>query len=105
MANIIGKGGSKPQKASEQQTQGGGPKLDLGKSTPIVWAHCGYDVFIDGSKFRKISKLITGTPQDVIVPIEVMMCGNCGEICEELLPEQMKVLAEIDRRNAEETNG
>ena len=105
MANIIGKGGSKPQKASEQQTQGGGPKLDLGKSTPIVCAHCGYDVFIDGSKFRKISKLITGTPQDVIVPIEVMMCGNCGEICEELLPEQMKVLAEIDRRNAEETNG
>jgi hypothetical protein len=103
MANIIGKGGSKPQKASEQSTQQ--PKLDLGKSTPIVCAHCGYDVFIDGSKFRKISKLITGTPQDVIVPIEVMMCGNFCEICEELLPEQMKVLAEIDRKNAEETNG
>ena len=103
MANIIGKGGSKPQKASEQSTQQ--PKLDLGKSTPIVCAHCGYDVFIDGSKFRKLSKLITGTPQDVIVPIEVMMRGNGGEICEELLPEQMKVLAEIDRKNAEETNG
>lgn len=104
MAKIVGIGGGKPQKASEQPTQGGQPKIDLGKSTPIVCAHCGYDVFIDGSKFRKISKLITGTPQDVVVPIEVMMCGNCGEICEELLPEQMKVLAEIDRRNAEETN-
>ena len=100
MANIIGKGGSKPQKASEQSTQQS-PKIDLGKSTPVVCAHCGYDVFVDGAKFRKISKLITGTPQDVVVPIEVMLCGNCGEICEELLPEQMKVLSEIDKRNSE----
>ena len=102
MAKILGMGGNKPQKASEQTTQ---PKIDLAKSNPVVCAHCGYDIFVDGSKFRKLSKLITGTPQDVIVPIEVMMCGNCGEICEELLPEQMKVLAEIDRKNAEETNG
>ena len=65
--------------------------------------NCGYDTFVDGAKFRKISKLITGTPQDVVVPIEVMLCGNCGEICEELLPEQMKVLAEIDKRNSEES--
>ena len=102
MANIIGKGGNKPQKASEQSTQQS-PKIDLGKSTPVVCAHCGYDTFVDGAKFRKISKLITGTPQDVVVPIEVMLCGNCGEICEELLPEQMKVLNEIDKRNSEES--
>jgi len=76
MANIIGKGGSKPQKASEQSTQQS-PKIDLGKSTPVVCAHCGYD--------------------------KVMLCGNCGEICEELLPEQMKVLSEIDKRNSEES--
>ena len=53
--------------------------------------------------FRKLVKWKVRDGE--VVPIEVMMCGNCGEICEELLPEQMKVLAEIDRRNAEETNG
>lgn len=103
MAKIVGMGGSKPQKASEQPTQQA--KIDLGQSKPVVCGECGYDVFVDGAKFRKISKLITGTPQDIVVPIEVMLCGNCGEICEELLPEQMKVLNEIDKRNAEESNG
>ena len=103
MAKIVGMGGNKPQKASEQSTQQA--KIDLGQSKPVVCGECGYDVFVDGAKFRKISKLITGTPQDIVVPIEVMLCGNCGEICEELLPEQMKVLNEIDKRNAEESNG
>ena len=107
MAKIVGmSGGNKPQKASEQPTQSaGGPQIDLGKSKPVQCSHCGYDVFVDGAKFRRISKLITGTPQDVIVPIEVMLCGNCGEVCEELLPEQMKALEQLDKQRAEETNG
>jgi len=53
MAKIVGIGGNKPQKASDQPTQGGGPKIDLGKSNPVICSHCGYDVFIDGSKFRR----------------------------------------------------
>jgi hypothetical protein len=101
MAKVVGMGGNKPQKASEQPTQAGQPKIDLGKSKPVQCEHCGYDVFIDGAKFRKISKLVTGTPQDVVVPIEVLLCGACGEVCTELLPEQMKALEELDRINAE----
>jgi|TARA_B110000971_G_scaffold195508_1_gene209969 hypothetical protein len=100
MAKIVGIGGNKPQKASEQPTQQ--PKIDLGKSNPVICSHCGYDVFIDGSKFRKISKLITGTPQDVVVPIEVLLCGNCGEICQELLSPQLAVLEELDKKKKEE---
>ena len=93
MAKIVGIGGNKPQKASEQPTQQ--PKIDLGKSNPVICSHCGYDVFIDGSKFRKISKLITGTPQ-------VLLCGNCGEICQELLSPQLAVLEELDKKKKEE---
>ena len=100
MAKIVGIGGNKPQKASEQPTQQ--PKIDLGKSNPVICSHCGYDVFIDGSKFRKISKLITGTPQDVVVPIEVLLCGNCGEICQELFSPQLAVLEELDKKKKEE---
>ena len=101
MAKIVGMGGNKPQKASEQPTQAGQPQIDLGKSKPIVCGSCGDDVFVTAGKFRKISKLITGTPQDVVVPIDVMLCANCGEICEELMPEQLKALMELDRINAE----
>jgi len=101
MAKIVGMGGNKPQKASEQPTQAGQPQIDLGKSKPIVCGSCGDDVFVTAGKFRKISKLITGTPQDVVVPIDVMLCANCGEICEELMPEQLKALMELDKINAE----
>jgi hypothetical protein len=45
--------------------------------------------------------LVTGTPQDVVVPIEVLLCGNCGEVCEELLPEQMKALEQLDKQREE----
>ena len=101
MAKIVGMGGNKPQKASEQPTQQA--KLDLAQSKPVVCASCGYDIFVDGSKFRKISKIAAGTPQDVVVPIEVLLCGNCGEICEELLSPQLKVLEDLDKKREEES--
>jgi len=103
MAKIVGIGGNKPQKASEQSNPTGKAKIDLGKSNPVICSHCGYDVFIDGSKFRKISKLVAGTAQDVVVPIEVLLCGNCGEICEELLSPQLAVLEELDKKKKEES--
>ena len=38
----------------------------------------------------KISKIVTGTPNDAIIPVELYLCGDCGEICEELLPKELK---------------
>jgi hypothetical protein len=52
---LVINGGNKPKKASEQPTQStGGPQIDLGKSKPVQCSHCGYDVFVDGAKFRRI---------------------------------------------------
>ena len=34
--------------------------------------------------------MVTGTPQDAIIPVELYLCGDCGEICEELLPNELK---------------
>jgi hypothetical protein len=99
MAKIVGiNGGNKPQPASEQAVTQGKPQIDLSKSKPIVCQKCGYDVFLDGAKFRKVSKLLTGTPQDIIIPVDVFLCGNCGEVCEELMPEQLRVLQELDKK-------
>ena len=68
------------------------PKIDITKSKAMVCEHCGYDVFIPGSKFRTISKIVTGTPQDVIIPIEVFLCGECGTVNESFIPQELKNL-------------
>ena len=89
MANIIGKDTASAAK----------PQIDLSTSKPMLCSECGYDVFISGTKIRKISKLITGTPQDMIIPIDVFLCGSCGEVNKELLPQQIQILEEQEKEN------
>lgn len=88
MANILG--------------QGGQPKLDLSVSKAIVCEECGYDVFISGTKMRKISKLAAGTDQDVVVPFDVFLCGECGSINEDMIPQQILALEKLDKIKASE---
>ena len=91
MANIIGNG-DVPQK---QQ------KIDISQSKPMVCNHCGYDVFISGTKFRKLSKLAAGSPQDIIIPFDVLLCGECGQIKDDMLPDEIKALELKDKLDAE----
>jgi|TARA_A200000159_G_scaffold36036_1_gene32522 DNA-directed RNA polymerase subunit RPC12/RpoP len=86
MAKIIGMGNNTPPKQPQQ------PKIDLNKSKPMVCNHCGYDVFLPAVKFRTISKIITGTPQDVMIPVDVYCCGECGAVKEELIPVEIRNL-------------
>jgi len=81
------------QKNQQQQ-----PKIDITKSKPMKCQECGYDVFITGTKFRMISKLITNTPQDMLIPLETHLCGNCGTINEDLIPDELKILEENDAK-------
>jgi DNA-directed RNA polymerase subunit RPC12/RpoP len=67
-------------------------KLDITKSKPLVCAECGEDLFMPSMRFRKISKLLTGTPKDTIIPIEVYVCVECGTVNTELLPDELKNL-------------
>jgi DNA-directed RNA polymerase subunit RPC12/RpoP len=82
MANILGKtnGGQTPQP----------PKIDLKDAKEIACQECGGTVFIEGTKFLKISKILTGQPQDAVMPIPLYLCGDCGEICQELLPKELQ---------------
>ena len=68
------------------------PKIDITKSKAMLCDNCGYDVFIPGTKFRTISKIVAGTPQDVVIPIEVYLCGECGEIHKAFLPKELQDL-------------
>lgn len=68
------------------------PKIDITKSKPITCQECGDDLFIPAMKFRKLSKLLTGTGKDAVIPIEVYMCSGCGAVNTELLPDALKDL-------------
>lgn len=80
MAQLIGNKGLQPQQ----------PKLDLSQAKEITCHNCNGTIFLPANKFLKIPKISAGTPQDVLIPVEVYLCGDCGEICEELLPKEFK---------------
>ena len=79
MAQIIG-GTNQPHQ----------PKVDLSKAKEISCQECGGSIFIDGNKFLKVPKIAAGTPQDLLIPVQVYLCGDCGEVCEELLPKEFQ---------------
>jgi hypothetical protein len=83
MANILGADGTG---MGEQEVQ----PLDLTKTEAIACKKCGGEVFVQGFAWRKISKLVTNKPKDEVFPVELFLCGDCGEVLNELLPKGLK---------------
>lgn len=84
MANILGPGGQ-PITPKEEAP------LELGKTEAIGCKKCGGEVFIQGFGFRRISKLMTGKPKDEVLPVELFLCGDCGDVLNDLLPPGLKI--------------
>lgn len=51
---------------------------------------CGNKTFMPGFRFKKLSKLMTGNPQDSIIPIEMYLCTQCSKALQELLPFELR---------------
>lgn len=51
---------------------------------------CGNDTFMDGMRFRKVSRLLTGAPMDSVLPIQIFLCTQCGKALNEMLPDELK---------------
>ena len=84
MAQILGGQSSQPNK----------PQIDFSKATEMECQECKGTVFIPANKFLKVSKIVTGTPNDAIIPVELYLCGDCGEIVQELLPKELQSKSE-----------
>jgi hypothetical protein len=69
-----------------EQTQ---MNLDLSKTTAID-TPSGGKIWQQGMILRKVSKFITGTSDDAIVPIPVFFDPKTQEIFEGTLPQQLK---------------
>lgn len=57
-----------------------GPKIDISKAKSIKCDECGAEVFMPAMKFKTISKLLTGSKEDQLIPIQVFVCMACGSI-------------------------
>ncbi len=73
-----------------QQPQQPKVNLTIDMADTIKCQKCEHTIFVEGIKILRFSKLLTGTPQDVVQPIPVFLCANCGELNEELLPKEMR---------------
>lgn len=61
----------------------------LKDTTPVV-CECGNDAFVNGTMFRKVSKILAGTTKDALAPIPVPICVKCHTPLQELLPEELR---------------
>ena len=66
----------RPQKPIPQPK--GQPQIDIENGETMKCEKCGNSIFIQGYVIKKISALVSPTGQEVIAPIQVFNCGNCG---------------------------
>ena len=70
--------------------------LDIKKTTTILTA-AGGKIWHQGYILRKVSKFVTGTPEDNVLPIQVFYDPETGEILKEGLPEELKFIIGDDQ--------
>ena len=57
---------------------------------PIICKECDGMYFRQVMAINKVSKLLTGSDKDTMVPIPVFRCDDCGAIPDEFQPVKMK---------------
>ena len=73
-------------------------KVDITQSTPIK-SEDGDQVFQEATILRKVSKFLTGTSEDGIIPIPVFIDIKTGKILLEMLPKELRTEYEEYNKN------
>ena len=63
--------------------------IDLKNTQPIV-SEDGNQVFQEGFLLRKVSRFVTGTSEDGIIPIACFFDVKTGKVLTELLPKELR---------------
>ena len=72
-----------------KETMQAQPQIDLSKTTPIT-TESGQDVWKQGFVLRKVSRFITNSSEDAILPIPVFYCSETGKILKDTLPPELR---------------
>jgi len=65
------------------------PNIDLKNTTPIE-TEGGGRIWQQGALLRKVSKFVTGTDSDAVMPIPVFYDPETGKILEDSLPKELR---------------
>ena len=65
---------TKPQRKFQEPKQ----QLDLSKASTMNCEACGNYLFIQSTIIKKISAIMSPNGQEIIAPVQVFNCGNCG---------------------------
>ena len=60
------------------------PKIDLREQPTIECENCKNTYFKEVTILKKVSRLLTGSADDTIVPFPTYMCEKCGHVNDEL---------------------
>ena len=71
----------------QQQQQG--PQVNILATTPLV-CDCENEIFKEVMYLRKESRLMSGLPEDRLVPIQLLACDKCGALVENFIPAPLK---------------
>lgn len=63
------------------------PRVTIDQTTEYNCSSCNSKVFDVRFMLRKASKLQTGYPTDMVVPIQVYTCADCGTVAKDFLPQ------------------
>jgi uncharacterized Zn finger protein len=60
------------------------PKIDLRQQETVKCEKCESTYFKEITLLKKVSKLLTGSHEDTIVPFPTYMCNDCGHVNKDL---------------------
>jgi len=64
--------------------------ISLDQTQALKCEKCDNPTFNQSFLLRKASRLLTGSPQDALIPIQVFACTKCGHVNNEFMPLQLK---------------
>ena len=80
---------------SKQQQPQLNANIDI-KNTTAITSPDGNQVFSEGVILRKVSRFVTGTSEDGVIPIPVFYDVKSGKVLIELLPKELRAEFEDD---------
>jgi hypothetical protein len=80
---------------SKQQQPQLNANIDI-KNTTAITSPDGNQVFSEGVILRKVSRFVTGTSEDGVIPIPVFYDVVTGKVLVELLPKELRAEFEDD---------
>ena len=73
----------------KKETINNQPQIELNTTVPIQTTSGG-DVWKQGFVLRKVSRFITNSSEDAVLPIPVFYCPESGKILKDTLPPELR---------------